>query len=122
MGDSGTSTVDPAPMLILQDARPRPRPLLQRPAAPSTNYTHDHYHYHYDHCHLLDVYHIAFVVFFFNRSRPVEQENNKSNIDTNLQTGHTDNVHVHVFIMLLFCWLVFLSTKPTKYKVLTTLK
>ena len=61
---------------------------------------HDHYHYHYDHCDPLDVYHIAFVVFFFNRSKPVEQENNKSNIDTNLQTGHTDNVHAHVYIML----------------------
>merc|ERR1712039_1134204 len=30
--DSGISTVDPAPMLILQDARPRPRP--QRLPAP----------------------------------------------------------------------------------------
>ena len=59
--------------------------------------------------HLLDVYHIAFVVFFFNRSRLVEQENNKSNNDTNLQTGHTDNVHVHVFIMHLFRWLVFVN-------------
>merc|ERR1712012_208967 len=98
-------------MLILQDARPRPRPLLQRPAATSTNYTHDHYHYH-----PLDVYHIAFVVFFFNRSKSVEQENNKSNIDTNLQTGHTDNVHVHVYIML-FVGLYFVkkSQQSTKY-------
>ena len=69
---------------------------------------HDHEHDHSDY-HLLDVYHIAFVVFFFNRPRPVEQENNKSNNDTNLQTGHTDNVHVHVFIMHLFRWLVFVN-------------
>ena len=69
---------------------------------------HDHDHDHSDY-HLLDVYHIAFVVFFFNWSRPVGQENNKSNNDTNLQTGHTDNLHAHVFIMHLSRWLVFVN-------------
>ena len=43
------------------------------------------------------------------RHRPVEEQNNKSNSDTNLQTGHTDNLHAHVFIMHLSRWLVFVN-------------
>merc|ERR1712203_823953 len=64
-------------MLILQDARPRPKRL--RPA------------------------------------RPVEEQNNKSNSATNIQTGHTGNVHVHVFYYAFILLASFLSTKPTKY-------